>query len=168
MAIQLDLTNYRDRFGAYVTPGRYRVQIEDMEPGETAKGDPKITAYMRIMGGEYDGKTLVDTLTLTEKAMFRMVALMEALNIPTPRKRLSIPESKFIGRTLDVVVVDNETPSGQVRSNISQYIRVERKKAAPEQVEAEDDGFEAVEESPWDGGEAASVDDDLMEELDAF
>ncbi|QNJ56027.1 hypothetical protein SEA_RASPUTIA_137 [Microbacterium phage Rasputia] len=123
-AMIIDLSNYKDRVGARVLPGRYRVVVEDVEGDSSKAGNPMINLWFRIQGGEFDGQTLVDRLTITEKALFRVVGFMNAIGLPTPKKQISINPRKFLGQVLDVDVDDGEPYNGRVKSEIRGYIRV--------------------------------------------
>lgn len=123
-AMIIDLSNYKDRVGARVLPGRYRVVVEDVEGDSSKAGNPMINLWFRIQGGEFDGQTLIDRLTITEKALFRVVGFMNAIGLPTPKKQISINPRKFLGQVLDVDVDDGEPYNGRVKSEIRGYIRV--------------------------------------------
>lgn len=44
MSIEIiDLSNYRDKSGSRVPEGTYLVQVEDIETGQSSKGDPMWT-----------------------------------------------------------------------------------------------------------------------------
>src|SRR5690606_14023648 len=120
----VDLSNYRDTSGARVKPGRYRVQVEDAELAKASSGNQMINLWFRIVGGEFNGQTLVDRLVLTEKSLFRVVGFMNAIGLPTPKKRIKVNLRKFIGKTLDVDVDDGEPYRGSVRSEVRGYLRV--------------------------------------------
>lgn len=125
--IVIDLSNYKDRTSARVPEGTYLVNVEDIEVGETRKGDPMLTVYLKIIGGDQDGLNLVDRLTLTEKAMFRAVDFLRGLGIKTPKKRIQIDPSKIIGRKVQVEVADGELYRGSIKSEIKGYMRVAKK-----------------------------------------
>lgn len=120
----IDLSNYKDRVGQRVIPGTYRVQVEDVETGKSGAGNPMITLFLRVMGGEFDGATLVDRLTLTDNAMFRVVNFMQAIGLPTPRKRLKVNPQRFKGKVLDVEVDDGDPYRGTIKSEVRTYMKV--------------------------------------------
>lgn len=122
--IIIDLSNYKDRVGQRVIPGTYRVQVEDVETGKSGAGNPMITLFLRVMGGEFDGSTLVDRLTLTDNAMFRVVNFMQAIGLPTPRKRLKVNPQRFKGKVLDVEVDDGDPYRGTIKSEVRTYMKV--------------------------------------------
>lgn len=74
--ITLDLTNYKDRVGQRILPGRYRVVVDDVEQTTAASGNTMINIWLRIMDGEFAGARIIDRLVLTEKSLFRVVGFM--------------------------------------------------------------------------------------------
>lgn len=124
--VTIDLSNYKDKVGSRVTPGRYRVLVEDAELTQSAAGNPMINLWFRVQGGDFDGATIVDRLTQTENALFRTVAFMQAIGMPTPRKRLQINLRQFVGKVLDIDVEDGDPYNGRVKSEVRGYLKVEK------------------------------------------
>lgn len=129
--VTIDLTKYRNTFGDHVSPGRYRVVVDDVSSDKPSKaGNPMINVWFRIVGGEFDGATIADRLVLTEKALFRVVAFLQALGVATPRKRLSFNTDSWKGKALEVDVRDGEPYNGSVRSEVAGYLRVSMDQAS--------------------------------------
>lgn len=149
----VDLTNYKDRVGSRVEPGRYRVQIEDIENTRSNAGNPMMNIQFRVMGGEFDGQTIVDRLAQTEKAMFRTVGFLQALGVPTPKKKLKLNTQNLVGKVMEIDVEDGEPYQGRVRSEVRGYNRVS-KKDEPKKDELED--IEETEEDEAEPAEAVS------------
>lgn len=150
-AIVIDLTKYKDRSGSRVPEGRYRVQVEDIEVSKSKTNKEMITLWLRITGGDYDGYTVIDRLTITEKALFRVVNFMQALNMPTPKKRVKIIPQKWVGRTLEIDVADGEPYNGNVKSEVKGYLRLPKgqdEDTSDDLGDDEDDTEEDVEETP--------------------
>lgn len=122
--VVIDLSNYKDRVGSRVAPGRYRVRVEDVEAAKSNNGNPMINIWFNIVGGDNDGQTIVDRLTITEKSLFRVVGFMQAIGLPTPKKRLQVNPRQFVGKTLDIDVEDGEPYNGRVKSEVRGYVRV--------------------------------------------
>lgn len=120
----IDLSNYRDRMGANVPEGRYTVVVDDAEMDKSKAGNPMINMWLRIVDGDQKDLVLTDRLTLTERSMFRIVGFMQAINLPTPRKRLKLNLKTFLGKTLQVDVADGEPYNGRVKSEVKGYLRV--------------------------------------------
>lgn len=129
----IDLSNYKDRVGSRVAPGRYRVQVEDAEQDKSAAGNTMINLWLRVSdGGPEDGQTIVDRLVLTEKSLFRVVGFMQAIGLPTPKKRLKLNVRQFIGKVLEVDVEDGDPYNGRVKSEVRGYLRVAKSEQAGE------------------------------------
>lgn len=135
----LDLSNYKDRVGARVEPGRYRVVVDDAEMDKSKAGNPMVNVWLRIVGGEFNGSTLTDRLTLTDKALFRVVGFMQAIGLPTPKKRLQVSTGQFIGKTLDVDVEDGDPYNGRIKSEVRGYIRITGQQAVADEPADLDD-----------------------------
>lgn len=146
----IDLSNYKDRFGSRVPEGNYLVQIEDIESDKSKAGNAMLVVSMRIIGGEQDGANLIDRLTLSDKAMFRVVAFLNGLGIKTPRKKIRIDPQRILGKKVRVDVADGEPFNGTVRSEIKAYIRVASSGSesdAGDDLDALDMDTETVDES---------------------
>lgn len=155
MSLIIDLSNYKDRFGSRVPEGTHEVIVEDVEMDKSKAGNPMLNVWYRVIGGEADGLTLIDRLTITEKALFRVVGFMQAVGLPTPRKRLQINPQSFIGKRLRVEVEDGEPYNGRVRSEVRGY-----QKSATASAAKRDDAVDLPEE-----GEPTAL--DLPEEAPA-
>lgn len=142
----VDLSNYKDRVGSRVAPGRYRVQVEDVEASKSNAGNPMVNVWYRIIGTEFDGQTIVDRLTITEKSLFRVVGFMQAIGLPTPKKRLNLNIRAFVGKKLDIDVEDGEPYNGRVKSEVRGYIRVAGANQAA--AAAEEDEFGGLDTAP--------------------
>lgn len=188
--IVIDLSNYKDSGNVRIPEGRYRAIVDDVDLDKSRAGNTMIKVWMRVLGGEHDGAIILDRLTLTDKAMFRVVGFMQGIGIKTPKKKLQINLKTFLKRQADIEVVDGEPYNGRIRSEIAQYIRI----AQPKAEEAPEDDLDALEaatedeapakpssdakkaeaaaivedvdtedmepENPWDAGDSDSVDVD--------
>jgi len=125
--LTIDLTKYVDRSGARVDPGHYRLRIAYVESDKPSKaGDPMITLNLTIIGGDFDGATIVDRLVLTDKAMFRVVNLLQALGIATPRKRLQVDPASWVDRIVEADLADGALYRNMVRSEVQGYVKPEK------------------------------------------
>lgn len=172
----IDLTNYKDRVGNRVVPGRYTVLVEDAESDTARSGNPMVNLWLRVQGGEFDGATIVDRLVLTEKSLFRVVGFMQAIGLPTPRKRFKINVRQLVGKTLDIEVEDGEPYNGRVKSEVRGYMRIPGGGASAEaatdldDLDTEDAGefsAEALDEAAADTTEAAPAAEAKTEEKPA-
>ena len=189
--IVIDLSNYKDSGNVRIPEGRYRAIVDDVDLDKSRAGNTMIKVWMRVLGGEHDGAVILDRLTMTDKAMFRVVGFMQGIGIKTPKKKLQINLKTFLKRQADIEVVDGEPYNGRIKSEIAQYIRV----AQPKSEESSEDDLDALEadvedeapakpakptsdaqevsedsdENPWDAGEdsdSVDVDDLSIDDLD--
>lgn len=144
-SIIIDLSTYKDRTGATVPAGRYTVIVDDAEVATSKSGNQMVNIWLRIVGGDYDGQMLLDRLVLTEKSMFRVVNFLQAVNVPTPRKRLQINLRQLLRRSLFVDVEDGEPYMGRVKSEVRGYAPLPR---SQQTADAPDFDESAVSEQP--------------------
>lgn len=142
----IDLSNYKDSGNVRIPEGRYRAIVDDVDLDKSRAGNTMIKVWMRVLGGEHDGAVILDRLTLTDKAMFRVVGFMQGIGIKTPKKKLQINLGTFLNRQADIEVVDGEPYNGRIRSEIAQYIRV----AQPKAEESSEDDLDALEAAAED------------------
>lgn len=178
--IVLDLSNYKDRVGTRIAEGTYRVVVEDAEMDKSKAGNQMINIWFRVQGGDFDGATVTDRLVLTEKSLFRVVGFMQAIGLPTPKKRLQLSLSQFMNKTLDITVEDGEPYNGRVKSEVRGYARVAKAEKqssadledleAPDAAEEPAEAPEPVEAAPEPQAAAqpskAAEDDEAQGEVD--
>jgi hypothetical protein len=119
----VDLTQYKDRVGQHIKPGVYTVVVEDAEPDTSKNDNPMVNLWLRVQGGEFDGVTIIDRLTQSPGALFRTVNFMQAVGLPTPKKRFKLKMSMIIGKTLDIEVDNGDPYKGRVKSEVRAYGR---------------------------------------------
>jgi hypothetical protein len=157
--ISLDFSNYKDRVGGRVPPGRYRVVVDDTEADKSSAGNLMINVWLRIQGGEFDGTVIIDRLTQTEKALFRTVNFMQSIGLPTPRKKMRVNIRSWVGKTLEIDVEDGEPYLGRVKSEVRGYNKIP--KAAGGTAAADLDGLdEFAGEDAENNPPAPSIDPD--------
>jgi len=171
-SITIDLSTYKDRFGAYVQPGRYTVQLEDIEHGvSSGKKTPQLEVWLRILNvveGDEDakGKTITDRLYLTDNSMFRLVGMLDAIGLPTPRKKFQLDPQKLVGRIFDVVCDDDEPYNNRVRTRVTGFEKTKKivAAAAAGDTDTDDEDFEEDVPEPANAhGELNDQVDDLPE-----
>ncbi len=167
--VVIDLTTYKDKMGSRIPEGRYRVVVEDAERDTSNAGNTMINVYLRVVEGAQQDATLVDRLTLTEKAMFRVVGFMQGIGLPTPRKRLNINLRQFIGKVVDVDVEDGDPYNGRVKSEVRGYLKVEGGNAAVgadavdlDDIMAEDAPEDLVEEEAVEEQSAVDIEAEAL------
>lgn len=157
--VVIDLSNYKDTRSARVPEGRYRVQVEDVEEAKARTGATMLVLYLRIMGGDQDGANLVERMTLSERALFRVVSFMQAIGLPTPKKRLAVDISKWRGKVVDVDVADGEPYNGQVNSEVKAFLKPAKVETAVAEDIEDIDTAEAEEPAATEAPETTGSDD---------
>ena len=160
----VDLTEYKDRVGQHIRPGVYTVVVEDAEPDQSKAGNPMVNLWLRVQGGEHDGATIIDRLTQSKGALFRTVNFMQAVGLPTPKKRFKLKMSLIIGKKLDILVENGEPFKGRVKSEVREYGKVGTLVAAEPAAEAASNGVSDDPEE--DLAVFAGGDDDEAEDAD--
>jgi len=162
--VTVDLTGYKDRVGGRVTPGRYRVVVDDAEVDKSGAGNVMINVWLRITGGEFDGTVIIDRLTQTEKALFRTVNFMQGIGLPTPHKRLKVNIRAWVGKVLMIDVEDGEPYLGRIKSEVRGYERIRKQEGEtvadlPMDLPADLNGMAEFAGPSADPGPAAGADD---------
>jgi hypothetical protein len=151
----LDLSSYVNTQGSVLPPGTYTLVVEDVEMMSSKAGNPMWKITSSVVEGESKGLALVDFVTITSKAMFRVVAFLNAIGVPTPKKSLSIPKSMMVGKMFEATVDDDEY-GGRKSSKIQSYASI----AQPGSGDLPDD-----EEEENIDGDASRRADQLDEEV---
>lgn len=86
----LDLSGYKPNISDTVADDRYLAVVEDYELGKSKAGNDMFTVWLRILEGPEQGKVIIDRLTVTSKALFKIVGFLNGIGQPTPKRRLSI------------------------------------------------------------------------------
>jgi uncharacterized protein DUF669 len=103
----------------------YKVKIAKAERSKSQQGNSQIkVTYEFIEPEKYEGKTLVDYLTLTRKAAWRIGNLFDAVGIKWSQKVMEFKTSKLIGKELGITLAD-DTYNGRVRSKVADYLDLE-------------------------------------------
>lgn len=127
----------------YLGEGTHDVTIDEIDTGESSKGNPQIIVTYKNQAGQ----TIRDWVTITERAMWRVQALWEAAGLHWPQDGGEVDETDLIGRRLLIVVAPEEY-QGVVRDKVKSY----------EPVVGSDLGFApAVEPTPASGGDSDPI-----------
>lgn len=151
-AVKLDLRKTeRGKKGGYRYPeGEYKIKIDKAERKESQSGNTQIVMHCVIVEPEkYEGKPLIDRVTLTEKAMFRVGWLLDACNIKWKNAVVNFPLSKLEGNIIGVQLYDDEY-SGKVSSKVAEYYTEEE---IDDFLEEDDDDEDDEEEDDLDEDE---------------
>jgi len=83
--------------------GVYTATIVRAEVGVSKAGNEKIDLQWKVEGGPHDGRIIFDTLTFTEKALFRVKATLRGLGFPD-NFRGEVKPGQLVGKAAKLVV----------------------------------------------------------------
>lgn len=104
----------------------------------------------------------MDRFVLTEKSLFRIVGFMQAIGLPTPKKKVALNLRQIIGKVLEVDIEDGEPYNGRVKSEVRGYMRATKSS----KDEVQDIGDADEEDVPAPDKEDVSEEDVNLDELD--
>ena len=110
--------------GGLLPPGTHHVEITDATEKTSTGGNPQVEVELRAVGGEYDGGTLRDWLTLTPEAMGRVRQFLEAVRYEIPAGEFDMPVTQLVGRQCQIVVRE-ELYNGETKTKVKAYERPE-------------------------------------------
>ena len=123
----LDFSNYAEQQTSEgIQAGKYLARITKAVDSESKNGNTYILLNMQVIGGpkeHVDSKSvLVDRLTLSDNALFRMANFLPAIGIPVDKK-VAFDSKQFVGKKV-VAIVDMEEYQGQPRPAVKRYAPV--------------------------------------------
>jgi hypothetical protein len=165
--VKLDLRKTeRGKKGGHRYPeDDYKIKIVKAERKESQSGNTQIVMHCTILAPEkYKGKPLIDRVTLTEAAMFRVGWLLDAVGIKWKNSVINFPLSKLEGKVLGVALYDDDY-NGKTTSKVSEYYSEEE---VDDFLNAEDDDDDEDEDDDDEDADEEDEDDDDEddEELD--
>jgi hypothetical protein len=164
----LDFSNYAEQQTSEgIQAGKYLARITKAVDSESKNGNTYILLNMQVIGGpkeHVDSKSvLVDRLTLSDNALFRMANFLPAIGIPVDKK-VAFDSKQFVGKKV-VAIVEMEEYQGQPRPAVKRYAPVSTWEGelphapapAAEDFEEEVEEVSTVADSGTDSNAAESV-----------
>lgn len=125
----------------------YKVKVAKAERSKSQQGNSQIKVTFEFIEPEkYEGKTLIDYLTLTRKAAWRIGNLFDAVGIKWSQKVMEFKTGKLVGKELGITLAD-DTYNGRVRSKVADYLDLETIESILSGETLDDDELEDEEES---------------------
>lgn len=120
----LDFSNYAEQQTSEgIQAGKYLARITKAVDSESKNGNTYILLNMQVIGGPKEHveskSVLVDRLTLSDNALFRMANFLPAIGIPVDKK-VAFDSKQFVGKKV-VAIVDMEEYQGQPRPAVKRY-----------------------------------------------
>lgn len=86
-----------------VPAGTYAAEVVFAQEGHSKAGQPKIDIRYKIIGGEYDGRQILDTLSFHPQALWRTKLTLQAMGFSKDFNGEVTPED-LIGREVTITV----------------------------------------------------------------
>lgn len=167
----LDFSNYAEQQTSEgIQAGKYLARITKAVDSESKNGNTYILLNMQVIGGPKEHveskSVLVDRLTLSDNALFRMANFLPAIGIPVDKK-VAFDSKQFVGKKV-VAIVEMEEYQGQPRPAVKRYAPVSTWEGelphapapAAEDFEEEVEEVSTVADSSADSNVAESVSTD--------
>jgi len=130
--------------------GEHVAQIISAEEGVSQAGNDTINLKLKVLQGSSKGAQVYDTLAITEKAMWKIKGLLEAIGLKSEGK-IVIDLDKIEKKTCIVEVI-HEDYQGKAKAKIDGYKKLQASKTTDKDEEDddfdEDDEDEEEEEKP--------------------
>lgn len=139
--VKMDFTGVESYSKA--SEGRHTVKVADIEQKTSSGGDDMLQFAFEVIKGADKGSRVFDNFVLTDKALWKFKACLQALGMKADGK-IVIDLDKILGKVCDIEVFHEEY-NGQLRAKISDYYKVAAA-ADDDDDEDDDDDFEDEEE----------------------
>lgn len=133
--LKIDMTGIESFSKA--SEGRHVVKITDIEQKVSSAGDDMLQFTFEVARGDDKGCRVYDNFALTDKALWKFKACLQALGMKADGK-IVIDLDKIIGKMCEVEVFHEEY-NGQMRAKISDYYKLSSKTEDSDEDEDEDD-----------------------------
>lgn len=80
----------------------YRVNLDRWEKVTAGTGTLQIRWYAKIVGGPYDGKSVIEHIPLSEAALWKLASFVKAVGVPIEQLPKMTVGSEVFNRILDV------------------------------------------------------------------
>lgn len=141
--LKLDLTGVESYTKA--SEGIHTCKIASIELTTSQGGDDMLKVTYEVIKGADKGCKVFDNIVLTEKALWKLKALLQALGMKCDGK-IALDLDKLEGKVLDVTVVHEEY-NGQMRAKVAETTPAGKASTKAED-EYDDDDDEEEEEAP--------------------
>lgn len=147
--VNIDMTGVESYSKA--SEGIHAAKIAEIEEKTSQGGDPMLQFAFEIIKGEDKGCRVFESFVLTDKALWKLKACLQAIGLKAEGK-LKIDLDKLIGKTCDIEVFHDDY-NGTTRAKIADFYRLGKMSgksaAADDEDEDEDeDDEEEAEEKP--------------------
>jgi hypothetical protein len=91
---------------AGLPPGDYRVKVTEVEKGQSSNNNPQLTVQFEVLEGEHASRKARCWYTLTQKAIGRLMCLLQAVGMKLDGKKGFAPQA-LLGQELVIGVFED-------------------------------------------------------------
>lgn len=145
--VKLDMTDVESYSKA--SEGIHTAKVVEILEKDTQAGDPMLQFAFEIVKGDDKGCKVFDNFTLTDKALWKFKAFLDAVGVKSDGK-IKIDLDKLVGKVCDIEVFWDEY-NGQTRAKISDYYKANSSKVKDDDEDDEyddEDNEDEEEEKP--------------------
>jgi hypothetical protein len=106
--------------GGILPAGTHAVEITEATEKTSRNNHPQVELEFRAIGGDYDGGTIRDWVTVIPEAFGRIRQLLEAVHYAIPAGEFEMPSNELVGKQC-VIVVRDELYNGETKSKVKAY-----------------------------------------------
>lgn len=117
--------------------GTFKARLKSIEETTTQGGDDALKAIFEILSGEGKGCSVVETFTLSEKALWKLKMYLDAVGVKSSG-RIILDLDKLVGKVC-VIEVEHRDVNGTTRANISNYLKASALSDDSDEEEEEDE-----------------------------
>lgn len=92
----------------YIAPGMHLAQLTEVEKGTSRAGNDMWTWTFTVARGDYAGQTAKIWTALTAAAMFKLIEVVEALDLGSANAPLRFRKADALGRYAVIEIKDDE------------------------------------------------------------
>lgn len=137
--VKVDLTGVESYTRA--SEGIHTAKIASIELTQSQGGDDMLKITYEVIKGEDKGCKVFDNIVLTEKALWKLKSLLQAIGMKADGK-VALDLDKMEGKICDITVIHEEY-NGQLRAKVSE---VTKASSATAEVDIDDDDEDDEEE----------------------
>jgi hypothetical protein len=125
MGIDVDFTGVEATpGGGPVAEGEYRCRIDEAKEKVASTGTPGVEVVLKIMGGEYDGRLLWDTIWISDKALGVARWKLQCAGLKVPDGPFRLEARQLVGRVIKATV-RHEEYDGKFRARVKAWDEAE-------------------------------------------
>lgn len=114
--------------------GVYQAKVVGCEPTEASTGTDQIAWKFEITDGKFSGKTIPHYTPLTDKSLWKLKKLLEAIGFEIPDEEFDIDPDDVIDSELSIQIGDHEY-EGRTRSEVVDYASAGEEELSEEEEE---------------------------------